>query len=155
MHELGIMTSVMEVVDASAKQAGAVRVVKVSLSIGDMVEAIEDSLRFSFEILTEGTISEGAELEINFIHPRSRCLKCGNEYEHDRFHMYCPECGSFSTELIAGREMQIDSIEVDLPVDDEDEGAPGAAGGAEGAEGTEGAADAEADAAADAAGGAE
>ena len=147
MHELGIMTSVMEVVDASAKQAGAVRVVKVSLSIGDMVEAIEDSLRFSFEILTEGTISEGAELEINFIHPRSRCLKCGNEYEHDRFHMYCPECGSFSTELIAGREMQIDSIEVDLPVDDEDEGAD--------AEGVEDAAEAEAGAAADAAGGAE
>lgn len=147
MHELGIMTSVMEVVDASAKQAGAVRVVKVSLSIGDMVEAIEDSLRFSFEILTEGTISEGAELEINFIHPRSRCLKCGNEYEHDRFHMYCPECGSFSTELIAGREMQIDSIEVDLPVDDEDEGAD--------AEGAEDAAEAEAGAAADAAGGAE
>ena len=39
--------------------------------------------------------------------------------------MLCPECGSFATELIAGRELQIDSIEVDIP-DDEEEGAAAA-----------------------------
>ena len=54
------------------------------------------------------------------VKPKSRCLECGAEYEHDRFHMLCPECGSFATELIAGRELQIDSIEVDIPDDDEE-----------------------------------
>ena len=49
------------------------------------------------------------------IRPKSRCLECGAEFEHDRFHMFCPECDSFATELLAGRELQIDSIEVDLP----------------------------------------
>ncbi len=119
MHELGIMTGVMEAVDQSARQAGALKVLKVTLSIGEMTEAIEDSLRFAFEVLTEGTMSEGAELVINMVKPKSRCLDCGNEYEHDRFHMACPACGGFSTELLAGRELQIDSIEVDLP-DEED-----------------------------------
>ena len=117
MHELGIMTGVMEAVEKSAVQAGATKVLKVTLSIGEMTEAIEDTLRFAFEVLTENTISEGAELVINMVKPKSRCLDCGAEYEHDRFHMMCPECGSYSTELIAGREMQIDSIEVDLPDD--------------------------------------
>ncbi len=119
MHELGIMTGVMEAVDQSARQAGALKVLKVTLSIGEMTEAIDDSLRFAFEVLTEGTISEGAELVINMVKPKSRCLDCGNEYEHDRFHMACPACGSFATELLAGRDLQIDSIEVDLP-DEED-----------------------------------
>ncbi len=51
--------------------------------------------------------------------PQSRCLDCGAEYEHDRFHMVCPECGGFTTELFAGRELQIDTIEVDIPDDGE------------------------------------
>lgn len=117
MHELGIMTGVMDAVEQTAAQAGATKVLKVVLSIGEMTEAIEDSLRFAFEVLTEGTISEGAELDINIVKPKSRCLDCGAEYEHDRFHMMCPKCGSYATQLIAGREMRIDSIEVDLPDD--------------------------------------
>ena len=72
MHELGIMTGVMEAVEKSAVQAGATKVLKVTLSIGEMTEAIEDSLRFAFEVLTEGTMSEGAELEINMVTPRVR-----------------------------------------------------------------------------------
>lgn len=121
MHELGIMTGVMEAVTKTAEEAGALKVLKVTLSVGVMTEAIEDALQFAFEALSEGTMCEGAELVINMVQPRSRCLECGAEYEHDRFHMLCPECGSFATELLAGRELQIDSIEVDLP-DDEEEG---------------------------------
>ena len=56
------------------------------------------------------------------VRPKSRCLECGAEFEHDRFHLLCPECGGFATELIAGRELQIDSIEVDIPDDEEGEG---------------------------------
>ena len=97
MHELGIMTGVMEAGEKSAVQAGATKVLKVTLSIGEMTEAIEDSLRFAFEVLTERTMSEGAELEINMVKPRSLCLDCGAEYEHDRFHMMCPKCGSYMT----------------------------------------------------------
>lgn len=115
MHELGIMTGVMDAVEKSAKDAGATSVLKVSLSVGEMTEAIEDALRFAFEALSEGTMCENAQLDIKMIRPKSRCLECGAEYEHDRFHMFCPECDSFATQLIAGREMQIDSIEVDIP----------------------------------------
>ena len=118
MHELGIMTSVLDAVTESAREAGALRVLKVSLSVGEMTEAIEDALVFAFEALQdldEYSLMKGAELSIMMVKPKSRCLECGAVYEHDRFHMFCPECDSFATELIAGRELQIDSIEVDLP----------------------------------------
>jgi len=119
MHELGLMTGIMDAVDTAATQAGALRVLKVSLSIGEMTEAIEDALRFAFEVVSEGTTSEGAELEITMIPPKSICLECGEEFGHDRLHMLCPECGSAFTELLQGKEMRIDSIEVDLPEEDE------------------------------------
>lgn len=123
MHELGIMTGVMDAVTKSAHDAGADKVLKVTLSVGEMTECIQDALEFAFEALTEDDpFVRDAELTINMIKPKSRCLECGAEFEHDRFHMFCHECDSFATELLAGRELQIDSIEVDIP-DDEEESA--------------------------------
>lgn len=123
MHELGIMTGVMDAVNTSAHEAGADKVLKVTLSVGEMTECIEDALVFAFEALTEDDpFVSDAELIINMVKPKSRCLECGAEFEHDRFHMFCPECDSFATELLAGRELQVDSIEVDIP-DDEEESA--------------------------------
>ncbi len=118
MHELGIMTSVMEAATQAAHDAGATRLLEVTLQIGEMTEAIEDALQFAFEVLCEGDpFLEGAKLTVHMVPPKSICLECGAEYEHDRFHMFCPECDSFATELIAGRELNIESIEVDLPDD--------------------------------------
>ena len=117
MHEMGIMMGVLDAVGKAAENAGALRVTAVSLSIGEMTEAIEDSLVFAFEALSEGTIAEGAALTIVVVKPRSVCLDCGTEFSHDRFHLACPACESYATNLLAGREMQIDSIEVDLPDD--------------------------------------
>lgn len=109
----------MDAVEKSARQAGAEKVLKVSLSVGVMTEAIEEALSFAFEALSEGTMSEDAELIITMIQPRSACEECGKTFEHDRFHVTCPHCESPATRLIAGKELQIDSIEVDIP-DDED-----------------------------------
>ena len=73
MHELGIMSGVMDSVQQAANDAGAQRVLKISLSVGEMTEAIEDALRFAFEALAEGTMCEDAELEITMIPPKSIC----------------------------------------------------------------------------------
>lgn len=116
MHELGIMTGVVDAAVEAARDAGATRLLGVTLSIGEMSEAVEDALHFAFDALCEGDpFLEGAALTVNMVRPRSICLECGAEYEHDRFHLFCPACDSFATELVAGRELQIDSIEVDLP----------------------------------------
>lgn len=119
MHELGIMTGVVEAVGEAARQNNANKVLKVSLSVGVMTEAIPDALHFAFEALCEmDPLFEGAELDITMVEPLSRCVECGHEFVHDRFHVLCPECGGFA-DLIAGKDLRIDSIEVDLPEDEE------------------------------------
>ena len=117
MHEMGIISGVLDAVNTSAAEAGANRVLLVSLRIGRMTEAIEDALQFAFEVLSEGTMSEGAELVIEMVEPESICLACSHEFSHDRFHRACPSCGSYQTTLLKGRELEIASIEVDI--DDE------------------------------------
>ena len=115
MHEMSIISGVIDAVVPSAEQAGAERVLAINLRIGDMTEVVDEALAFAFEALTEGTLLEGAKLNVTKVHPKSVCFECGAEFDHDRFHRSCPSCGSFETQLIAGRELEIESIEVDLP----------------------------------------
>ena len=119
MHEFGLMQSVLESVENAAIEAGASYVSRITLSIGEMTEVVQDALDFAFEALAEGTRSERAQLVVNMIRPRSLCAECGNEFEHDRYHWACPQCDSLATQLLAGKELYIDSIEVDVSKDED------------------------------------
>ncbi|WP_283170136.1 hydrogenase maturation nickel metallochaperone HypA [Curtanaerobium respiraculi] len=116
MHELGLMTSVMDAVRGAALEAGATKVISIDISVGEMTEAIEECLTFAYDALAEQEeLFHGSKLNLKMVKPRSRCLECGAEYGHDRFHMSCPKCGSFATELIAGRDLTIDRVEIETP----------------------------------------
>jgi hydrogenase nickel incorporation protein HypA/HybF len=115
MHEFGLMQSVLESVEASAREAGAERVCEIRLVIGEMREVVPEAMEFAFEALAPDTVGDGARLVISSVKPRSRCSVCGHEFEHDRFHWMCPACDSLATELLAGKELFIDAIEVDIP----------------------------------------
>lgn len=147
MHELGLMTGIMDAVLKTANNAGADKVTEIKLTVGEMTEVVEEALVFAFEALSEGTICEGANLDLTIVHPRSRCLECGKVYDHDRFHVRCPECDSPFTELLQGREMQIDSIEIYNEDDPEEEGEAPEDAPAEEAAGRDGRPDAADDAA--------
>lgn len=126
MHEYSIVQGVLDAVIPAAEQAGATRVLGVRLRVGDMTEVVRESLDFMWDLCCEerGAVMEGAWLEVEMVMPRSSCLKCGAEFEHDRFHLHCPSCGSASTMLLSGRELEIASMDVDVP-DDESDQAPG------------------------------
>lgn len=113
MHEMGITQGILSAAFEAAEGAGASRVTAIRVSVGDMTEIVSTALEFAFEALTPGTMAEGATLVITQVGAHSRCNDCGIEYDHDRFQMLCPECGSFNVELLHGRELQIDSIDTE------------------------------------------
>lgn len=123
MHEYSIVQGVLDTVIPAAQGAGATKLLKVRLRVGDMTEVVQESLDFMWDICCEerGAFVEGCKLEVEFVYPRSACMKCGHEFQHDRFHLKCPECGSASTMLLSGRELEVASMDVDMP----DEGPDG------------------------------
>ena len=64
MHEFSIASSIVEVVNKTAQEHGISRVAKVKIKVGQLQLVMPDSLLFSFNICTEGTLSEGAVLDI-------------------------------------------------------------------------------------------
>ena len=53
MHELGIVSGILDTVSRAARDAGALRVVAVTLRIGDMREVVPETLDFAWDVLSE------------------------------------------------------------------------------------------------------
>jgi hydrogenase nickel incorporation protein HypA/HybF len=70
MHELAVVQSVVE---AIVEKLGDAEVTRVRLSIGTQAGVVVDSIRFSFDLVVEGTSLEGATLEID--EPDNRDLR--------------------------------------------------------------------------------
>lgn len=116
MHELSLMQGIFDSVIPVAQQNNATRISAIKLRIGDMTMVVPEAMEFAFEALSEDDpMLNGAILEMEFVKPRSRCLDCGAEFEHDRFHMHCPKCESGATVLLAGRELEVASMEIESP----------------------------------------
>jgi len=110
---MSIMESVFDNAYQAMESAGYTKITRIALTFGEMTEISEDSLRFAFDALKEDGPAADAELAVVVLLPRSKCLECGAEYEHDRFDVKCPKCGSVITKLVQGREMRIDAVEVE------------------------------------------
>jgi hydrogenase nickel incorporation protein HypA/HybF len=113
MHELSIATSIVEAAEAAALEAGASRVTVVSLRIGVLSGVVVDSLRFCFDMATEGTLLEGASLAVDELPAVARCTACDIEVELlEAFALVCPRCGASTPELVQGRELELASLEI-------------------------------------------
>lgn len=129
MHELGIVSGILDVACKTAREAGASRVVSVTVRIGDMCETVPEAMDFAWEALREeDSLTLESEMIVERVHPRSACVQCGEEFDHDRFHCRCPKCGSGQTMLLRGRELDIVSLEIETPDEDEPPAGDAAAG---------------------------
>ncbi|MEH2135916.1 hydrogenase maturation nickel metallochaperone HypA [Nostoc sp.] len=109
MHELGITQNIVAIVTEHAKGA---KVQRVLLEIGKLSAIMPDAIRFCFDICTQGTILEGATLEILEIPGLGRCRQCGAETYLDKPYGIC-SCGSVQLDLITGEELKIKEIEIE------------------------------------------
>jgi hydrogenase nickel incorporation protein HypA/HybF len=113
MHELSIMQSALSLALEQARQAGAARVHIIRLRIGALSGVVPDALEFAFEVLTPGTLAEGAKLAIDNVPARFWCATCMREFQSDNMFAECPDCHSLSGDLRAGREMEVASLEIE------------------------------------------
>ena len=113
MHEMAITQSMFDLVLQHAEKAGAGRVGKINLVIGELTGVVGESVQFYLELLSKGTVVEGAVLDVTTVSAKTRCHDCGETFEMKRFDWTCSACGGKSLEAVAGRELYLESIEVD------------------------------------------
>jgi hydrogenase nickel incorporation protein HypA/HybF len=113
MHELTITKSILDLVLEQAGKAEAKKVGKINLVIGEMTGVVEECVQFYFDFLSQGTITEGAVLSFEMTPTTARCRGCGKPFELKEFDWTCPYCQSNNMEITSGKELFVESIEVE------------------------------------------
>jgi hydrogenase nickel incorporation protein HypA/HybF len=109
MHELSIGRAIL---DMAVREAAGHRVLRVSLTIGALRQVVPESLEFYFQIVSRGTVCEGAELQARSTPARLGC-DCGQEWELAEPSFRCPACGGGQVRVLDGDQLSVDCIEVE------------------------------------------
>jgi hydrogenase nickel incorporation protein HypA/HybF len=109
MHELSLAEAIAAIAE---EHAGGRRVAKVEVKIGHLRQVVPSALTFAFELVTQGTFVEGAELEIKDVPARVACRSCKADSGLVELPFACPSCGSVDVDLRAGEELFVDALEL-------------------------------------------
>jgi hydrogenase nickel incorporation protein HypA/HybF len=112
VHELSVTQSIVESVLKEMDDRGLERIGAVHLKLGRMTTFVPDCVKFYYDALTADTPLAGSDLIIEEIDVTGRCNNCGAGLEFDEPFFVCPECGSVDIEILSGREILIDALEV-------------------------------------------
>jgi hydrogenase nickel incorporation protein HypA/HybF len=113
VHELSITQSILEIVLKQAEQAHAKKVTKISLVIGEMTGVVSDSVQFYLDILTKETIAAGARVSFTLVPSKAICRNCNQIFELKEFDWTCPHCQGNIIDVTTGKELIVESIEVE------------------------------------------
>ena len=112
MHEIRIAQDMQKIILEVASEENLNKINTVNVQFGEMVHIVPDIFCFAFEETSRNSLSEGAELNIEIIPVKIRCINCLKEYEISREGRFeCINCGSVEIEIIRGKELLIKSIE--------------------------------------------
>jgi len=112
MHEMGLVQSIIEIVQQEMDRHSVREIKAVHLSIGKMACVVPTQMMSCYNILTEDTKLSGSELSMKMIPVTYRCRVCKDEFLAEGFSFRCPVCAAEDPELISGRELQVDFLEV-------------------------------------------
>ena len=113
MHELAITQDMFDLVMEQSDKAGAKKIGKINLVIGEMTGVVGECVQFYFNFISKDTPAEGATLSVRTIPPQAQCRDCGKSFEFKEFNWSCPFCHGNSLEITAGKELFVESIEVE------------------------------------------
>ncbi|HRD02833.1 MAG TPA: hydrogenase maturation nickel metallochaperone HypA [Candidatus Saccharicenans sp.] len=118
MHELSLVADLFTIIEEQARQAGAKKVTKVSVSVGELSGVVPDLFRSAFQSYKKGTIADKSRLQLKMVKIKFKCRSCGREITarnimDESFSYVCPACGSRDMELVAGRDLYLEKLEIE------------------------------------------
>ncbi len=113
MHEFSIAVNIVDIATDHAEKANAKKVNEIELEIGELSGVIYEAMETAMEAAIKDTLLNGATIKIINTPGRGKCLGCKSIFKLENLFDPCPECGTFSPEVISGKELRIKSINID------------------------------------------
>jgi hydrogenase nickel incorporation protein HypA/HybF len=120
MHELSLVSSIVDAVTESLAPYPGARVTSVRLRVGALAAVEEESLQFCYGLASENTPLAGSTLVVNIVPVGGYCSTCAKDVEIASLQNFrCPQCGGPVENTRQGRELEIESIEIEDPETEE------------------------------------
>jgi hydrogenase nickel incorporation protein HypA/HybF len=113
MHELSIVESLLNLALENAAKANARKIVSISLVVGDYTGVMEDAVNLYFGFLSKNTIAAGAKINYTHVPGQLRCRDCDILFSLQEHDYGCPKCEGSRVEIVGGRELYIENMEVE------------------------------------------
>ena len=113
MHELSLCMALIRVIEDQHHRQPFRRVRTVRLAVGALAGVEIEALRFGFTVAAQGTLAEGAVLEIEQPPGQAACLDCGAVVEVRDREEPCPQCGGYFLRARGGTELRVVELEVE------------------------------------------
>jgi hydrogenase nickel incorporation protein HypA/HybF len=110
MHETAIATELLGVVLSEASRNKLQRITGLRLRVGAFRMVVPELLQGAFEVVSAGTLAQGAALEIEAVPLKARCGNCQTESQLEDYVFYCPVCGCILNEILSGKELDLFQI---------------------------------------------
>jgi hydrogenase nickel incorporation protein HypA/HybF len=113
VHELSLMEDMLRIIEESvdSQTIGHVRI--VLLEVGKLAGVEVEALRFAFDAVAQGSILEGAILEIEEPQGMGWCGECEQESPVETRYDPCPICTGIPLKITGGAQMRVKSLEVE------------------------------------------
>lgn len=112
MHEVAVAQRMLDIVLQTAQENGGGKIIGMRLILGSLTCVEPETLSFAFNIAARGTAAEDCRMEVVRLNVKLRCLDCGAEDERDLL-APCTACGNNGGDIIQGRELRLDTIDLD------------------------------------------
>jgi hydrogenase nickel incorporation protein HypA/HybF len=110
MHEMAIANDLIQQILSAARENKATRIVDVELEVGVQRLIVPEAMELAFEVLSRGTVAEGAGLKLVEIPAAAQCRACGLRFEPRIDYYVCPRCGEADVDLVAGNDIVLKSL---------------------------------------------
>lgn len=114
MHELPLTEEIVRLASDTAKTKNG-RVKTIELVLGLDSGYVGESVQMYFDVISAGTLCEGAKLVVTPVQPQLKCESCGQYFQRKPFSFECPHCGGNGVPTEIGKEFYIKSLELELP----------------------------------------
>jgi hydrogenase nickel incorporation protein HypA/HybF len=113
MHELSLAAELVSQVGEIARREGAARIARIEVRIGPLSGVDREAFAFAFPFAAEGSLAEGAALDIEAVPLVVECRACGASTQPEYPIILCAACASGDVAIVSGDDFRIVAMEVD------------------------------------------
>ena len=115
MHEFSTCQTLLKIIlqELDKVKNKPVRLKKARVLAGLYYGLMPASLKAAYKVLSKDTPAEGSTLLVKTVPLKLRCHQCGWQGATRAICFFCPKCGAGNLEITGGKELYLESIEVE------------------------------------------